>query len=150
MDDFSALQRLAQQIAQSASASGRRVTRYSADNGVITGFRVRPGRVYHEERRYTSGGVSTRREWWGTVDEVILCRRTGDLYEYSVAFEESGTPARRTQRRTLRRLGPRDLVGSSGLPFSEITEALRRVPPASAGEIRIRARRRRPIAARTA
>lgn len=127
MDDYRALIKLAGDTVAATVRSGRRLTRYGADNGTVTGWRVRPGRAYHDERRFASAGRIWKKEWWGTTGEIVLSR-TGELFEFSVATEEGGLPAARRQTRSLRKLGPRDLVGTNGAPFSEISNELRRLP----------------------
>jgi hypothetical protein len=144
VDDYRSLMKLASDTVAATLHSGRRLSRYGADDGVVTGWRVRHGRPYHEERRYSNAVSVWKKEWWGTSGEIILTR-TGELYEFSVATEEGGNPAVRKQTRTLRKLGPHDLVGTTGAPFSEITRELRMLPVVSHREARARGRRGRRL-----
>jgi hypothetical protein len=127
MDDYTMLMKLATEMAAATVRAGKRTIRYSADNGIVLGWRLRPGRAHHEERRYSNATDVWTKEWWGNTGEIVLSH-TGEFYEYNVASEDGGNPVVRRHSRTLRKLGPADLVGTTGTPFSEITTALRKLP----------------------
>ncbi|MGW2977908.1 hypothetical protein [Streptomyces humidus] len=126
VDEYAEFRQLARKTVELLESDPSKEKRkVSADNTEVEGWTIDRGSSYSNEKVF-SKAPGDFREAWGNNGEIIL-GVDGEIYSFSWHKEESGWPTVMTESSSLRKLEARDLVGSTGKPFSAYTDKLNRL-----------------------
>ncbi|MFE1869766.1 hypothetical protein ACFW9N_02525 [Streptomyces sp. NPDC059496] len=116
MDEYEEFRQLARATVRNLQDAGKSTIAISAENGSVEGWIVDMGNSYSSESIY-SNAPGDFKEVWGNNNRIIL-GVDGEFYNYSWGAEEGGCPVVKKEHNSLDRMGPSDLVGNDGKPFS--------------------------------